>query len=85
MYSYTVHVDNSVAQVTIAGTPDGDGTVDYEYTDADPSGTDGHQVNLPTLGSKIINVVVRPYGQRAIAVTTVATTDDTDLHRAGDP
>ena len=57
MYSYTVHVDNSVAQVTIAGTPDGDGTVDYEYTDA-VSGTDGHQVNLATLGGKSIVVAV---------------------------
>ena len=52
-----VHVDNSVAQVTIAGTPDGDGTVAYQYMDAD-SGTDGHQVNLPTVGGKRINVVV---------------------------
>ena len=58
MYSYTVHVDNSVAQITIAGTPDGDGTVDYEYTDA-ASGTDGHQVSLATLGGKSIAVVVR--------------------------
>ncbi len=54
---YTVNVENSVAQVTVAGTPDGDGTVTYQYTDAD-SGTDGHQVNLPTLGRKRINVVV---------------------------
>ena len=46
-----------MAQVTIAGTPDGDGTVTYEHTDAD-SGTDGHQVNLPTLGGKSIYVVV---------------------------
>ena len=57
VYSYTVHVDNSVAQVTVAGTPDGDGTVTYEYTDAD-SGTEGHQVDLPTLGGKGISVVV---------------------------
>ena len=54
---YTVHVENSVAQVTVAGTPDGDGTVAYQDTDAD-SGTDGHQVNLPTVGGKRINVVV---------------------------
>ena len=54
---YTVWVANSVSQVTVAGTPDGDGTVTYQPTDAD-SGTDGHQVNLPTLGSKRINVVV---------------------------
>ena len=55
---YTVYVDNSVAQVTVTGTPDGDGTVTYQYTDA-ASGTDGHQVNLPTLGGKRVNVVVR--------------------------
>ena len=55
--SYTVHVANSVAQITIAGTPDGDGAVTYQYTDAD-SGTEGHQVNLPTLGVKSISVVV---------------------------
>ena len=54
---YTVWVANSVSQVTIAGTPDGDGTVTYQYTDAD-TGTDGHQVNLPTLGPKSISVVV---------------------------
>ena len=54
---YTLHVENSVAQVTVAGTPDGDGTVAYQDTDAD-GGTDGHQVNLPTLGRKLINVVV---------------------------
>ena len=57
VYSYTVRVDNSVAQVTIAGTPDGDGTVTYEHTDAD-SGTDGHQVDVPDLGGNLIYVVV---------------------------
>ena len=57
VYSYTVHAANIVAQVTIAGTPDGDGTVTYQYTDA-ASGTAGHQVNLPTLGGKSISVVV---------------------------
>ena len=45
------------SQVTIEGTADGDGTVTYQYTDAD-SGTIGHQVNLPTLGSKLIDVTV---------------------------
>ena len=54
---YTVWVANSVSQVTIAGTPDGDGIVTYQYTDADTA-TDGHQVNLPTLGPKSISVVV---------------------------
>ena len=57
VYAYTVYVANDVAQVTIAGTPDGDGAVTYQYTDA-VSGTDGHQVNLPTLGPKSISVVV---------------------------
>ena len=47
MYSYTVHVDNSVAQVTVAGTPDGDGSV-----------TADQQVDLPALGPKRVNVVV---------------------------
>ena len=47
VYAYTVRVDNSVAQVTVTGTPDGDGTV-----------TAAQQVNLPTLGSKIIDVTV---------------------------
>ena len=56
VYDYTVHVENSVAQVTVAGTPDGDGTVTYEYTDAD-SGTDGHQVDVPDLGGNLIYVV----------------------------
>ena len=88
VYSYTVHVDNSVAQITIEGTPDGDGTVAYQnmdgttLTDAD-SGTDGHQVNLPTLGRKLINVVVshtdsgttatQTYTVRVIREGTVAT------------
>ena len=77
---YTVWVANSVSQVTIAGTPDGDATVTYQYTDAD-SGTDGHQVNLPTLGPKSISVVGEPYGRRPTSVAT----RDADLHRARDP
>ena len=48
VYSYTVHVENSVAQVTIAGTPDGDGTV-----------APNQQVNLPEAGATRVNVVVR--------------------------
>ena len=48
---------NSVAQVTVLGTPDGDGIVTYD-TDAD-SGTDGHQQNLPTVGGKLIDVAVK--------------------------
>ena len=47
VYSYTVRVDNSVAQVTVSGTPDGDGTV-----------TADQQVNLPAVGAKRVIVVV---------------------------
>ena len=82
MYSYTVHVANSEDQVTVEGTADGDGTVTYQYTDAD-SGTIGHQVNLPTLGSKLIDVTVshsdsgttttQTYTVRVIREGTVAT------------
>ncbi len=57
VFSYTVNVGNSVTQVTLAGTPDGDGNVAYQYTDSD-SGTDGHQVALPTVGGRRVNVVV---------------------------
>ena len=53
---YTVNVANSVAQVTVLGTPDGDGVVTYD-TDAD-SGTAGHQEDLPAAGRKLIHVVV---------------------------
>ena len=51
VYSYTVQVANSVAQVTVAGTPDGDGTV-----------TPDQQVNLPEAGATRVNVVVRHTG-----------------------
>ena len=44
---YTVWVANSVSQVTVAGTPDGDATA-----------TTDQQVTLPTLGAKRVNVVV---------------------------
>ena len=47
VYSYTARVHNSVAQVTVAGTPDGDGTV-----------TGGQQVNLPAAGATRVNLVV---------------------------
>ncbi len=47
VYSYTVSVANSVALVTVAGTPDDDGTV-----------TADQQVNLPALGGRRVNVVV---------------------------
>ena len=60
---YTVAVANTVTQITIEATPDGDGTVAYQntdgttLTDADP-GTDGQQVDLPAGDDKPINVVV---------------------------
>ena len=46
-YFYEVHVDNSVAQVTVTGTPDGDATV-----------TAAQLVNLPAVGATRVNVVV---------------------------
>ena len=46
LYSYTVRVNSDVAQVTVTGTPDGDGTV-----------TAAQQVNLPPVGSTLVNVV----------------------------
>ena len=46
-YFYEVHVDNSVSQVTVAGTPGGDATV-----------TAAQQVNLPAVGATRVNVVV---------------------------
>ena len=60
---YTVAVANTVTQITVEATPDGDGTVAYQntdgttLTDADP-GTDGQQVDLPAGDDKPINVVV---------------------------
>ena len=47
VYSYTVRVANSVAQVTVTGTPDGDGNV-----------TADQQVDIPTEGYTSIDVVV---------------------------
>ena len=47
VYAYTVRVDNSVAQVTVTGTPDGDATV-----------TAAQQVSLPAVGGRRVNVVV---------------------------
>ena len=60
---YTVAVANTVTQITIEATPDGDGTVAYQntdgttLTDADTN-TAGQQVDLPAVGDKPINVVV---------------------------
>ena len=88
MYSYTVEVDNGVAQVTVADTPDGDGTVAYRNTDgtalADADTVaDGQQVDLSAQGGKSINVVVshtdggttttQTYAVRVIRTGTVAT------------
>ena len=47
VYSYTVRVENSVAEVTVAGTPDDDGTV-----------TADQQVNLPASAETSVDVVV---------------------------
>ena len=63
VYGYTTRVVNSVAQVTVAGTPDGDGTVAYRNTDgtalpdADTTAA-GRQVALPAVGGMPIHVVV---------------------------
>ena len=60
---YTVAVADTVTQITVSGTPDGDGSVAYEaaggttLTDAD-TGADGQQVDLPAGDDKRINVVV---------------------------
>ncbi len=60
---YTVAVANTVTQITIEATPDGDGTVAYQntdgttLTDADTN-TAGQQVDLPAVDDKPINVVV---------------------------
>ena len=78
---YTVNVANSVAQVTVLGTPDGDGVVTYD-TDAD-SGTAGHQEDLPAAGRKLIYVVVTHTGSGGIGPPI--TIDDKVLYRAGDP
>ena len=63
-YSYMVSVVNSVAQVTVTATPDGDGTVAYQntggttLTDADTT-TAGQQVDLlPMVGGTSVNVVL---------------------------
>ncbi len=59
---YTIPVADSVTQITIEGTADGDGSVAYQnmdgttLTDADGS-TTGQQVAIPTAGERI-NVVV---------------------------
>ena len=62
VYYYTIPVADSVTQITIEGTPDGDGTVAYQnldgtaLPDADAT-TPGQQVDIPTAGKRI-NVVV---------------------------
>ena len=58
VYSYTVPVADTVTQITIEATPDGDGTVAYEdeagteLPDADAN-TPGQQVTIPTVGKRI--------------------------------
>ncbi len=47
VHSYTIRVENSVAEVTVAGTPDDDGTV-----------TADQQVNLPASAETSVDVVV---------------------------
>ena len=47
VYSYTIRVENSVAEVTVAGTPDDDGTA-----------TADQQVNLPASAETSVDVVV---------------------------
>ena len=62
VHYYTVPLADTVTQITIEATPDGDGTVAYEeadetaLTDADPN-TDGLQVDIPADGKRV-NVVV---------------------------
>ena len=58
VYFYTIAVADSVTQITIEGTPDGDGSVAYQnmdgtaLPDADAN-TPGQQVAIPTAGKRI--------------------------------
>ena len=58
VHYYTIPVADTVMQITIVATPEGDGTVAYQnmdgttLTDADAS-ADGMQVNIPTAGKRI--------------------------------
>ena len=58
VHYYTIPVADTVTQITIKATPEGDGTVAYKnetgttLTDADTN-TDGMQVDIPTAGQRI--------------------------------
>ena len=68
VHYYTIPVADTVTQITIEATPDGDGTVAYEdeagteLPDADTN-TPGQQVAIPTDGKRV-NVVVTHDGRR---------------------
>ena len=84
---YTVAVANTVTQITIVATPDGDGTVAYQdtdgtaLTDADTN-TAGQQVDLPTAGDKSINVVVT-HGTDTQTYTVLVSREEADDPCAG--
>ena len=59
VYSYTIRVENSVAEVTVAGTPDDDGTV-----------TADQQVNLPASAETSVDVVVTHTDSGTTTTTT---------------
>ena len=73
---YTAAVANTVTQITIEGTPDGDGTVAYQdavgttLTDAD-TGADGQQVDF-SVGENVIQV--RVIAQHDVATMTYTVT-----------
>ena len=79
---YTVAVANTVTQITIEATADGDGTVAYQntdgttLTDADTN-TAGQQVDLPAEGDKSINVVVT-HGTDTQTYTVLVSREETD-------
>ena len=79
---YTVAVANTVTQITIEATADGDGTVAYQntdgttLTDADTN-TAGQQVDLPAVGDKSINVVVT-HGTDTQTYTVLVSREETD-------
>ena len=82
MTDYTVAVANTVTQITIEATADGDGTVAYQntdgttLTDADTN-TAGQQVDLPAVGDKSINVVVT-HGTDTQTYTVLVSREETD-------
>ena len=76
VYLYAVTVADTVTQITVAGTPDGDGTVAYQeangatLTDADMN-TAGQQVDIPTDGKRINVVVTHETDTRTYAVLVI--------------